>query len=372
MDLPELSRGLIQFSPLSSRESLVSIEETKTYLDDPPPSLPLPVHEAVDRSVRAVKKARENHRPVMMTFGAHAIKNGLSPLLIRMMEEGWVTHLATNGAGIIHDWEFAYQGKSSEDVRRYLATGQFGAWEETGFYLNVSLCVGAYRGYGYGESVGALVQHGGIEIPSTADLQSTARDLMVSDPEKAASALDLLGLITELDLESGFHRVDHPYAIYGLQAAAFRLGIPYTAHPMFGHDIIYIHPACRGSAVGRTADRDFLRFAASVKDLQHGVYLSVGSAVMSPMVFEKSLSMARNLAYQNGCALDDFSIFAVDLEPADWDWASDGEPPTSHPAYYRRYMKTFHRTGARTEYICADNRVYLPALYHGLKNHDKT
>ena len=101
----------------------------------------------------------------MLAFGAHTIKNGLAPVLIQLMEQGWVTLLATNGAGIIHDWEFSFQGLSSEDVRANVAQGQFGIWEETGFNLNLALVVGAYEGLGYGEAVGKMIEREGLDIP---------------------------------------------------------------------------------------------------------------------------------------------------------------------------------------------------------------
>ena len=118
--------------------------------------------------------ARQEKRSVMLTFGAHTIKNGMAPTLIALMEEGWVTHLATNGAGIIHDWEFAFQGKSSEDVRENVEQGQFGIWDETGFYINLALIVGAYEGLGYGESVGKMISREGLHIPEISFLHDEA------------------------------------------------------------------------------------------------------------------------------------------------------------------------------------------------------
>ena len=100
-----------------------------------------------------------------MSFGAHTIKNGLAPVLIQLIEEGWLTHLATNGAGIIHDWEYSYQGMSSEDVESYVDRGEFGHWEDTGFNINLALNIGSYEGNGYGESVGAMIQNEGLTIP---------------------------------------------------------------------------------------------------------------------------------------------------------------------------------------------------------------
>ena len=135
---------------------------------------------------------------------------------------------------------------------------------------------------------------------------------------------------------------------------------------MFGHDIIYTHPLNLGAAVGRTAERDFLSFAGSVCDLEAGVYLSVGSAVMSPMILEKALSMARNLAFQEDRRIDSFSLFVVDLSPVSWDWQADGEPPADNPAYYVRYLKSFSRMGGALHYIQADNRDFFLHLCRDL------
>jgi hypothetical protein len=176
-----------------------------------------------------------------------------------------------------------------------------------------------------------------------------------------------LGVIERFGLSSGPQPLTHPYKSYGLQAAAYRLKVPYTAHPMFGHDIIYAHPLNHGAAVGRTAERDFLRFARAICDLEGGVYLSVGSAVMSPMIFEKSLSMARNLAHQEGRRIERFTLVVVDLSPVSWDWQRDGEPPPEDPAYYVRYLKTFSRMGGELTYIQADNRDFLLALCRELE-----
>ena len=128
---------------------------------------------------------------------------------------------------------------------------------------------------------------------------------------------------------------------------------------MFGHDIIYCHPMNCGAAIGRTAERDFLAFAYNVNRLDGGVYLSVGSAVMSPMVFEKSLAMAQNLHRQHGQRITNHFIVVVDLAASSWDWQTDGEPPMDNPAYYLRYCKTFSRMGGQMRYVTADNRDFL-------------
>ncbi|MGI9458167.1 MAG: hypothetical protein ACR2NU_16505, partial [Aeoliella sp.] len=291
-------------------------------------------------------------------FGAHSIKNGLSPIFIRMIEDGWLTHLATNGAGIIHDWEFSYQGKSCEDVQRLVREGRFGNWAETGFYINLAINVGAYEGKGYGESVGAMIENGGLVIPSESELASEVVERAKTAPELSAAAADLLWIVQRFELEPGRMTIEHPWKTFSVQASAYKLGIPFTGHPMFGHDIIYNHPMNHGACLGRCAERDFLTFAESVRHIDGGVYISIGSAVMSPMVFEKSLSISQNLAIQQSKPIKDFKIFVVDLAESTWDW-SQGEPPEENPAYYLRYNKTFNRMGGTLKYLQADNRDFL-------------
>lgn len=353
-------RSLI-FHPLTDRQNKVFIERDHISPDAPVPALDPAAAKVLDEAVERLRAAKARGASRMLAFGAHTIKNGLAPVLIRLIEQGWLSHLATNGAGIIHDWEFAYQGASSEDVRANVAVGRFGAWEETGRYLNLALALGAYENLGYGAAVGKMVEEEALTLPSPADLAREVMHRLPAEPARAAAAADLLAVLRDAQLPPGKLSVPHPQKKFGLQAAAWRLGVPFTGHPMFGHDIIYEHPLSCGAAIGRTAERDFLSFASSVSRLNGGVYLSIGSAVMSPMVFEKTLSMARNLAEQRGEKIGNFLIVVVDLAPASWDW-SKGEPPQTHPDYYLRFNKTFARMGGEVRYLAADNRAFLPAL----------
>jgi hypothetical protein len=173
--------------------------------------------------------------------------------------------------------------------------------------------------------------------------------------------------IQRFALEPGFRHIPHSFKKYSAQAAAFRLNIPFTAHPMFGQDIIYTHPVNNGAAIGRVALRDFLTYAEQVHQLEGGVYLSVGSAVMSPMVFEKSLSMSQNLELQEGRKITNHHMVIVDLAESLWDWQRDGEPPSDHPAYYLRFCKTFSRMGGTMRYVSADNRDFLLTLLRELR-----
>jgi len=361
MPYPQFDRTKIKMKPLAERRNRAEIETVRVLPTDAPRDLS-PVAKSIIADFAArIRQARKASKPVMLTFGAHTIKNGLAPVLICLMEKDWVTHLATNGAGIIHDWEFAWQGATSEDVRANVAAGEFGLWSETGFYLNLALLVGAFEGQGYGESIGAMIHRGQLTIPSSDELEKIIADNVRNNPELAAGALDLLAALRAFDIQPGVMRIPHPFQQYSVQAKAFELNVPFTAHPMFGHDIIYTHPLSSGAAIGRAAQRDFLTFADSVSRIGGGVYISIGSAVMSPMIFEKSLSMAQNLALQAGRHITNHSILVVDLAPSNWDW-SHGEPPQNNPEYYLRYNKTFARMGGYMRYLPADNRDFLLAL----------
>ncbi len=361
-----LDRSLLKIHPLSKRPNKVRIQKDAVAPDTSPRPLGAVAQGVVEECADKIRAARAVGRPVMLAFGAHTIKNGLAPVLIRLIERGWVSLLATNGAGIIHDWEFAFQGESSEDVRENVANGCFGIWQETGFFLNLALVVGAFEGLGYGEAVGRMIEREGLDIPEEKWLLNLIASHLNEEPEQSAAALDLLATIRRGRIAPGFLAAPHPFKHYSVQAAAYRLSIPFTAHPMFGHDIIYTHPLNHGAAIGRAALRDFLSFAGQISHLDGGVYLSIGSAVMSPMVFEKSLSMAQNLALQQGRKITRHHIVVVDLAESAWDWMRDGEPPIDNPAYYLRYCKTFSRMGGTMRYACADNRDFLLTLLHYL------
>ncbi|MDR2231973.1 MAG: hypothetical protein LBE56_02475 [Tannerella sp.] len=395
MKYPFFDREQLDIRSLDERANKVVFERDMISPMHAPQNISESGYYLIEETAERIRTAREKKSSVMLAFGAHTIKNCMAPTLIELMKGGWVTHLATNGAGIIHDWEIAFQGQTSEDVRTNVERGQFGIWEEPGFFINLAIIAGAYEGLGYGESVGKMIACEGLKIPEISELFDLATRFMSSepedigeseilhhgqndvllkikyapsDPERAAAAIDFAGVIKRCKLKAGWMPIPHPYKQYSVQAQAYELGIPFTGHPMFGHDIIYTHPMNHGAAIGRTALTDFQRYAASVSHLEDGVYMSVGSAVMSPMIFEKSLSMAQNIKIQGGKHIDNHYILVVDLAESDWDWQRDGEPPMDHPAYYLRYCKTFHRMGGEMHYLTADNRDFLLALYRNLSN----
>jgi hypothetical protein len=365
MSYPQLDRDKLIVKALADRPNKLAILKDHVDPEQTPRNLGGEDTKVMVELAMRIREARAAGRPVVMAFGAHTIKNGLSPVLIRLLEEGWLTHLATNGAGIIHDWEFAYLGQSSEDVKENVRRGEFGIWQETGFYINLAILVGAYEGLGYGESVGKMIEREGLCIPGGDELRAEISDFIMAE-DRIAAAADLLGVIRKFNLKPGWLAIPHPFKAYSAQAAAYRLGVPFTGHPMIGHDIIYNHPMNHGAAIGRTALRDFLSFAESISRIQDGVYLSVGSAVMSPMIFEKALSMSQNLALQEGRRIDRHHITVVDLAESTWDWQALGEPPKDNPAYYLRYCKTFSRMGGTMRYLCADNRDFLLTLTQAL------
>jgi len=363
MSFAEFDRGRLRLYSLKERPNRARIDEDQVKPGDPPGRADAPFRNAIREAAARIRLARKADRPVICAFGAHSIKNGLGPVFIRLMEKGWLTHLATNGAGIIHDWEFAFQGETSEDVKTHVREGKFGLWQETGFHLNLALLLGARDGLGYGESIGRLIAKGGHDVPrQTLLLKEIARaGEGPAQALKAAAAADLLAVLGQFGIPQGWRPVPHPWKRFSVQAAAYRLGLPFTGHPMIGHDIIYTHPINTCAAIGRTAERDFLRFAHAVSGLEGGVYLSIGSAVMSPMIFEKSFSMSRNVALRQGLPLDRHYLLIVDLAESRWDW-TQGEPPADNPDYYLRFNKTFSRMGGTMRYLSADNRDFLTAL----------
>ena len=372
MPHPLFDRHKLAIKPLAERENRSNIVTDHIPVTQAPATGSPEFQQTLAKTVEAIGNARQRGKSVVLAIGAHTIKNGMAPTLIQLMEEGWVTHLATNGAGIIHDWEFAFLGESSEHVAKNVALGQFGIWEETGRFINLAIAVGAYEGKGYGEAVGGMIANEGLQIPSVDELRSHPVGETEQELDTAAAGLDLLSLVNRFDLPAGWMSIPFPYKQYSVQAAAFRLGVPFTGHPMIGHDIIYNHPMNHGAAIGRTAMRDFLSYADSINNLDHGVYLSVGSAVMSPMIFEKSLSMAQNIQLQKNRRIDNHYIVVVDLAKSNWDWKTQGEPPQDNPAYYLRFCKTFSRMGGTMDYLSADNRDFLLALNQALTTREVT
>jgi len=347
--------------PLSLRNSMARLSDVLVNPDSPPPPCTPAVRQAVERCAQSIIAARQRRAAVVFMSGAHLVKNGGALLLINLMYQRWITHLAFNGASVIHDWEFASHGYSTENVAANVATGCFGAWDETGRYLHLALLAGGLDGLGFGASVGRMIQDDGVKLPPASELT----DSISREPEHPSTPAraDLLQAMRQHRLRDGLHTVRHPWKHNSIFGQAYRLGIPATVHPGIGYDIITNHPMFNGAAIGRAAQVDFQIFSASVADLSGGVVLSVGSSVMAPQIFEKSLSCVNNLRLQEGLpTIRDHRIFVVDLQDnGGWDW-SLGEPPKDHPAYYLRFMKSFSRMGGAMQYIQCDNVLFLHNL----------
>ncbi len=257
--------------PLRRRHSKVNVDDLavtwqrggsfKKFLDSLPGILAVSTFRAV---VQAVVKAHRRKRPVIVGMGAHPVKVGLGPLLVDLMERGIVTAVAMNGAVIIHDFELALMGHTSEEVDAEIDSGRFGMAEETGRMLNEAIAFGVKDGQGLGEAIGHYINRYKGQFPN-----------------RATSIL----------------------------ATGARLGIPVTVHVALGTDIIHMHPSADGAAIGEGSLLDFRRLAAVVAGMEGGIYINLGSAVVMPEVFLKTVTLGRNL----GHSLSDITTVNMDF-----------------------------------------------------------
>ena len=356
----------VKVFPLAQRESLSSIEKILVDPAKTPPTCSPEITKSIVDCAARIVTARQRNASVILMYGAHLIKNGAHRIVNSLIEGGWITHLATNGAGTIHDWELAFLGRTEESVRKNVATGTFGTWDETGRNIHLALLAGALRGEGYGHSLGRFIVEDGVTLPSTIELE----ELLRSEPAHPllAARAELLQTMLVHQLPAGRIEVKHPWKETSILAQAFRHDVPFTVHPGIGYDIISNHPMFNGAAIGRAAATDFALFSRAVEGLDGGVVLSVGSAIMAPQVFEKSLSCVNNLRLQAGRKIvQDHSFYVVDIQDGgNWDW-SQGEPPKNNPAYYLRFCKSFSRMGGTMQYLQCDNIFFAHCLYHRLR-----
>jgi hypothetical protein len=355
----------VKVYPLAERESLSQLDRILVDPSQRPSTSNGPAGEAVQQCAQNIAAARKHGSSVMLMYGAHLIKNGAMAIVNQLIEQEWVTHLATNGAGTIHDWELAYFGRTEESVRKNVATGTFGTWEETGRAIELALLAGALRGEGYGRSLGRFIWEDGVELPTKASLE----EALCKEPTHPLSPAraELLRAIVVHQLPDGRIEMRHARKETSILAQAFRRNVPLSVHPGIGYDIISNHPMFNGAAIGRAAALDFGLIGAAIERLDGGVVLSVGSAIMAPQVFEKSISCVNNLRRQAGRNIvHDHSIYVVDIQDGgNWDW-SMGEPPKDNPAYYLRFCKSFARMGGRMRYVQCDNVAFLHNLLHAL------
>lgn len=313
MPHPQFDRSRLHLLPLSQRQHDIDLS---VMLD--PAALPDYHHPSIDILASRVRAAREGGRPVVMMMGGHVIRSGTAPLLIRLMQEGYLTHFALNGAACIHDFELAMIGATTESVARYIKEGQFGLWQDDQRF-NEAVNVGIPKGLGFGEALGKYVVQ---------------------------------------------HRF--PHADVSLLAAAWKAGVPLTAHVGIGNDIVHELPNADGAAIGLGSYRDFLVFAHTIEQLEGGVFLNFGSAVTGPEVYLKALSMSRNVKKQQGESIRHFTTAVFDLLPLEGE-SIHTTPPKADPRYYFRPWKTIlARTvadGGESYYIQGEHRNTVSALY---------
>jgi hypothetical protein len=362
---PALDLSRLRVFPLEQRASLSRIEDVLVDPASPPRPLDESASVAVRAAAQRLRAARERGASALLICGAHLLRNGAARILECMMAQGWISHLAVNGAASIHDWEFAWLGRSTESVKANVATGTFGAWAETGQNIHLALLAGGVAGEGYGRALGRFIHEDGTTLPPIESLEKSLR----ADPAHplAAARADLLQAMRLHHLSPGRHAVVHAWKDASLFRAAFRCSVPLTVHPGIGYDILANHPMFNGAVIGRAAELDFRQFAAAVDGLDGGVVLSIGSAIMGPQIFEKSLSCVHNLSLQHGRApISGHTIYVVDLQDGgQWDW-SKGEPAKTNPAYYLRFCKSYARMGGAMHYVQCDNLAFTHHLYHEL------
>jgi hypothetical protein len=268
--------------PLAERAHDLQLDRWLS-LDDPTPPF---AHDDLSTVAARLKSARESGAARILMMGAHVLRAGVNRHIIDLVQRGAIDHIAMNGAGAIHDWELARIGATTESVDRYIRTGEFGLWSETGD-LNDVIREAAAEGLGLGENVGRRIAES-----------------------------------------------DFPHRDLSLFAAAWRARVPVTVHAGIGYDIIHEHPNCDGASIGAASYRDFLIFAHTVERLEGGVLLNFGSAIMGPEVYLKALAMARNVALQEGRAIRKFTTAVFDLIQIRGDYRK--ELPKTDPGYYFR------------------------------------
>lgn len=356
-----LDLGRLRVYPLAQRRSLSAIEKILIDPAAPPASCPAVIQPIIRDCAEKIHAARKRDAAVILMYGAHLVKNGAQRIVNAMLDGGWLTHMATNGAGSIHDWELAFLGRTEESVRENVATGTFGAWDETGRCVELAVLAGALREEGCGQSLGRFILEDGVTLPAADALEKLLRD-EPAHPLSPARA-ELLQAMLVHKLSGGRIEVKHPWKETSILAQAARRQVPFTVHPGIGYDIIANHPMFSGAAIGRAAHMDFRLLGGSIEQLDGGVVLSVGSAIMAPQVFEKAASCVNNLRLQAGRnILHDHTIYVVDIQDGgNWDW-SRGEPPRDNPAYYLRFCKSFSRMGGGMKYVQCDNVAFLHSL----------
>jgi len=301
----------LRILPLSDRISDLDLSVVKDI--EPAPA----VHPHLMRVAERIKTAHKAGAAVILMMGAHVIRSGVQRFIIDLMERGYITCLAGNGACAIHDYELALIGKTTESVARYISNGQFGLWKETG-YINDIVKDGVKNNLGAGEAIGKAITEGA-----------------------------------------------YPHKDISLFATAYRLGIPFTVHVGIGSDILHEQPNFDGAAWGAASYTDFLYYAAQLGNIEKGVVMNFGSAIMAPEVYLKALAMVRNIAAQEGKKIQDFTSLVCDLRNLPED-VSHEAPKGSADYYFRPWKTMLVRTveeGGESYYVRAPHAETIPQLW---------
>jgi hypothetical protein len=308
---PRFDRTKLKLQPLALRRHDMTLDDVLSLDAAAPPF----THPDLPALAERIVRARGDGREVIVLMGAHVIKQGLSRFIIDLMRRGLITCLGMNGAGAIHDYELALVGATTESVARYIRTGEFGLWTETG---GINIIVNSCTEYGFGGVVGKAI----------------------------------------VDRE-------YPHRDVSILATGWELDLPVTVHIGIGYDIIHEHPNFDAALAGAASYDDFLISAERIRHLEGGVFLCLGSAVMGPEVYLKALSMARNVEQQEGRSITDITTAVFDL----LDLGDDlhHEAPKTDPRYYFRPYKTILvRTvadGGTSYYFRGDHHATIPALW---------
>jgi hypothetical protein len=309
--------------PLSFRQHDIDVSSIKKLDRKAASKIQPDMHEVARRII----DTKNNGSSIVLMAGAHVVRSGVQNFILDLMKRGYISCLSMNGAGMIHDFEFALIGATTESVARYIKNGQFGLWKETG-KLNDIINKAYYKksSVGMGEAVGKAINKG-----------------------------------------------VYPFKDISLLAGAWRLNIPVTIHVGIGQDIIHEHPNCDGAATGATSYNDFLQFTKILQNLEGGVVMNFGSAVMAPEVYLKALSMVRNRACKEGRTINRFTSVVCDVYPLPTDFKK--EPSKDNPAYYFRPWKTMLlRTvadGGESFYIKGKHADTIPSLWTAINEGEK-
>ena len=317
--LPTFDREFLELAPLTTRKNDLGINH---ILPKNKSGLKTNSFQIV---AEKIVKARSQKSAVVLMMGAHVLRAGVQRYLIDMMEKGQISCVALNGAGVIHDFEFALIGATTESVAHYIKDGRFGFWQETS-YINDIVSSGAEKNMGLGAAVGRAIE-----------------------------------------------KECFPHREISILAAGYRLNIPVTVHVGIGYDIVYQLPNCNGAAYGAASYADFLRYASVLESLENGVVMNFGSAIMAPEVFLKGLSMARNSARQKNKTISRFTTLVCDLANLPENYRE--EPARDNPLYYFRPWKTMLiRTvadGGESFYVRGNHAQTIPELWSAIYDLDR-